>query len=62
MSSEPSSFSAESYFETQPPPSSLQEDILKVKDFVRKQRDLGRKVVLVTVSDIDIEFVLWIDL
>jgi phosphopantothenate-cysteine ligase len=48
MSSEPSSFSAESYFETQPPPSSLQEDILKVKDFVRKQRDLGRKVVLVT--------------
>jgi len=43
-----SSFSAESYFATQTPPSGLQEDISKVRDFIRRQRDLGRKVVLVT--------------
>jgi phosphopantothenate---cysteine ligase (ATP) len=64
MPSEPSesSFSAESYFETQPPPPSLQEDISKVRDFVRKQKDVGRKVVLVTVRLFVSSPVLWINL
>jgi phosphopantothenate-cysteine ligase len=57
-----SSFSAESYFETQLPPPSLQEDISKVRDFVRKQKDVGRKVVLVTVRLFVSSSVLWIDL
>lgn len=56
MSSESSSkFSAETYFETQPPPSSLHDDISKVREYVRKQRDLGRKVVLITVSNVHLE-------
>jgi hypothetical protein len=43
-------FSAESYFGTQPPPPTLDDDIASVRSFVHRQRDLGRKVVLVTVS------------
>ena len=43
-------FSAESYFQTQPPPSTLENDIAGVRSFVHRQRDLGNKVVLVTVS------------
>ena len=43
-------FSAESYFGTQPPPPTLDDDIVGVRSFVHRQRDLGRKVVLVTVS------------
>ena len=43
-------FSAESYFGTQPPPPTLDHDITSVRSFVHRQRDLGRKVVLVTVS------------
>jgi hypothetical protein len=43
-------FSAESYFGTQPPPPTLDDDITGVRSFVHRQRDLGRKVVLVTVS------------
>ena len=43
-------FSAESYFRTQPPPSTLENDVANVKSFVHRQRDLGNKVVLVTVS------------
>ena len=57
-----SSFSAQSYFETQLPPPSLQEDISKVRDFVRKQKDVGKKVVLVTVRLFVSSSVLWIDL
>ena len=45
-------FSAESYFETQPPPVSLQHDIERVREFVQRQQSEGRNVVLVTVSSI----------
>jgi len=45
---ERSVFSAESYFRTQPPPPALENDIADVRAFVRRQRDLGSKVVLVT--------------
>lgn len=48
--SDGSVFSAESYFGTQPPPPTLDDDIAGVRSFVHRQRDLGRKVVLVTVS------------
>ncbi|KAI0295778.1 phosphopantothenate-cysteine ligase [Russula brevipes] len=48
LDSERSLFSAESYFGTQPPPSTLDHDIADVRSFVHQQRDLGRKVVLVT--------------
>ena len=43
-------FSAESYFETQPPPTSLQHDVERVREFVERQQKEGRNVVLVTVS------------
>ena len=43
-------FSAESYFGTQPPPPTLDHDIAGVRSFIHRQRDLGKKVVLVTVS------------
>ena len=42
-------FSAESYFATQPPPPTLAEDVAHVREFVQRQREAGRKVVLVTV-------------
>lgn len=45
-----SSFSAESYFSTQPPPPSLEQDIDGVKEFVKRQAEEGRNVVLVTVG------------
>ncbi|EIN08327.1 phosphopantothenate-cysteine ligase [Punctularia strigosozonata HHB-11173 SS5] len=41
-------FSAEKYFETQPAPASLDHDAGLVRDFVRRQLQEGRKVVLVT--------------
>lgn len=44
------SFSAESYFATQPPPSTLSHDIAGVRDFVQRQILVGKRVVLVTVS------------
>lgn len=50
IDSQQSLFSAESYFGTQPPPPTLEHDIADVRSFVHRQRDLGRKVVLVTVS------------
>ena len=42
-------FSAEKYFATQPPPPTLEEDVARVRDFVRRQQAAKRKVVLVTV-------------
>ncbi|KII87857.1 hypothetical protein PLICRDRAFT_690760 [Plicaturopsis crispa FD-325 SS-3] len=47
-SSDPTSFSAESYFATQPPPSTLEHDTAGVKEFIRRQVERRRKVVLVT--------------
>ncbi|KAL0579190.1 Phosphopantothenate--cysteine ligase cab2 [Marasmius crinis-equi] len=41
-------FSAESYFATQPPPSTLDHDIQNVRSFISRQAELGRNVVLVT--------------
>ncbi|KAF5381291.1 hypothetical protein D9615_008332 [Tricholomella constricta] len=46
--SDPTSFSAEEYFATQPPPPTLEHDISGVRDFVARQAKEGRKVVLVT--------------
>ena len=43
------SFSADRYFATQPPPPSLEHDVARVKEFVQRQLQEGRKVVLVTV-------------
>ncbi|KAG9313606.1 phosphopantothenate-cysteine ligase [Chiua virens] len=43
-----SPFSSETYFETQPGPSTLQADIQDVSYFIDRQIDAGRKVVLVT--------------
>ncbi|ESK90235.1 phosphopantothenate-cysteine ligase [Moniliophthora roreri MCA 2997] len=42
------SFSAESYFATQPPPSTLEHDVNQVRNFVAHQAEQGRNVVLVT--------------
>jgi hypothetical protein len=50
VDSERTLFSAESYFKTQPPPPTLEQDIADVRSFVHRQQDLGNKVVLVTVS------------
>ncbi|SRR5216683_183000 len=50
LDSERTLISAESYFKTQPPPSTLEYDIASVRSFIHRQRDLGNKVVLVTVS------------
>ncbi|KAH8113907.1 phosphopantothenate-cysteine ligase [Phellopilus nigrolimitatus] len=51
-SSQPSSsdapFSAESYFTTQPPPSTLDADVTKARAFIARHAQAGRKVVLVT--------------
>ncbi|PSS36968.1 hypothetical protein PHLCEN_2v1184 [Hermanssonia centrifuga] len=44
----PPSFSAETYFATQPPPPTLEEDVSRVLDFIQRQREAKRKVVLVT--------------
>jgi hypothetical protein len=43
-------FSADAYFETQPPPSTIEQDVQSVHEFLKQQRKQGRKVVLVTVS------------
>ena len=50
MHREPTTFSAESYFETQSAPATLQHDVEKVREFVERQQKEGRNVVLVTVS------------
>lgn len=52
MHREPTTFSAESYFETQPPPITLQHDVERVREFVERQQKEGRNVVLVTVGNI----------
>ncbi|KIY72659.1 DFP-domain-containing protein [Cylindrobasidium torrendii FP15055 ss-10] len=41
-------FSAETYFATQGKPASLDAEVRRVREFVRRQRDAGRNVVLVT--------------
>ncbi|KAI5120101.1 hypothetical protein M0805_001257 [Coniferiporia weirii] len=41
-------FSSESYFATQPPPSTLDTDVTNVRAFIARQESAGRKVVLVT--------------
>lgn len=48
MHREPTTFSAESYFDTQSPPVTLQHDVEKVREFVGRQQKEGRNVVLVT--------------
>ncbi|KAF8955352.1 phosphopantothenate-cysteine ligase [Flammula alnicola] len=48
MYTEPTTFSAELYFATQPPPPTLEHDVGKVREFVQRQVKEGRSVVLVT--------------
>ncbi|PPQ81403.1 hypothetical protein CVT26_007676 [Gymnopilus dilepis] len=48
MHTEPTTFSAEQYFATQPPPPTLQHDVEKVREFLQRQKSEGRAVVLVT--------------
>ncbi|KAL6299230.1 phosphopantothenate-cysteine ligase [Sparassis latifolia] len=43
-----STFSAERYFATQPPPHSLEHDMVGVREFIKRQSEDGRNVVLVT--------------
>ena len=43
-------FSAEEFFLTQPPPSTLDEDVARVRQFIKRHTEANRKVVLVTVS------------
>lgn len=43
-------FSAESYFATQPHPPGLEGDVQRVRSFVERHAQAGRRVVLVTVS------------
>jgi len=50
MITESTSFSAESYFATQPPPTTLENDVHRVREWTQKQVTAGRRVVLVTVS------------
>ncbi|KZP06903.1 phosphopantothenate-cysteine ligase [Athelia psychrophila] len=41
-------FSAEAYFASQSPPANLADDLQRVKEFIAKHRDAGRRVVLIT--------------
>lgn len=50
MYTEPTTFSAEEYFATQPAPATLQQELDRVRTFIERQRNEGRNVVLVTVS------------
>ena len=45
-------FSAESYYATQPPPATLDVDVAGVREFVARQAESGRRVVLVTVCSL----------
>lgn len=51
METLPTTFSAEAYFQTQPPPSAIEQDVQSVREFLKQQKEHGRKVVLVTVCD-----------
>ena len=51
METLPTTFSAEAYFETQPPPPTIEQDVESVRAFLKQQQEHRRKVVLVTVSD-----------
>lgn len=52
METLPTTFSAEAYFETQPPPLTIEQDVQSVREFLKRQRGHGTKVVLVTVRGI----------
>ena len=49
---EPTTFSAESYFATQPAPATLARDLEGVRAFVKRCRERGQRVVLITVRDV----------
>ena len=52
METSSTTFSAEAYFETQPPPPTIEQDVQSVRAFLKQQRGHRRKVVLVTVGRI----------
>lgn len=43
-------FSAEEFFAQQPPPPQLEEHLEQVREFVERNMNAGKRVVLVTVS------------
>jgi phosphopantothenate-cysteine ligase len=49
--SERRTFSAEQFFDSQPPPPKLDEQLQAVQEFVERNASAGRRVVLVTVSN-----------
>ena len=49
METLPTTFSAEAYFETQLPPSTIEQDVQSVRAFLKQQQDHRRRVALVTV-------------
>ena len=49
MDTKPTTFSAETYFATQAPPPTLDQDVQNVRSFIQRQAEEGRRVVLVTV-------------
>ncbi len=53
MHSEPTTFSAESYFATQGPPPNLEHEVSAVRAFVAQQTEQNRNVVLVTVRSFE---------
>ena len=49
MGTSPTTFSAEGYFETQPPPSTIDQNVQSVRTFLKQQQEYHGKVVLVLV-------------
>jgi hypothetical protein len=53
MHTEPTTFSADTYYATQAPPPTLERDVENVRSFIHRQAKEGRRVVLVTVRIFD---------
>lgn len=48
--SDPTTYTTDSYFETQERPAGLDAEIFRVKEWVAKMKTQGKRIVLVTVS------------
>ena len=51
---DPTTYTTSSYFETQEKPASLEGELAKVRAFVGRMKEMGKRIVLVTVSPIDV--------
>lgn len=47
---DPTTYTPVSYFETQERPASLEGELVKVRAFVLRMKEMGKRIVLVTVS------------